>query len=28
MDDLTVAETLEKCLINIPSSAGLGLLNV
>jgi len=28
MDDLTAAESLEKCLINIPSSAKLGLLNV
>jgi hypothetical protein len=28
MDDLTTAESLEKCLINIPSSAKLGLLNV
>ncbi len=28
MDDLTTAENLEKCLINIPSSANLGMLNV
>jgi len=28
MDDLNAAESLEKCLINIPSSAKLGLLNV